>query len=365
MDLIYWFLPGITLLGILTTYTDLKQGKIRNKHIVLALAYSLIAYAIIASLNWGTIRPGYFIEILIMCALSMLTGFILWHAGLWTAGDAKLFLAYSALVPLSTYKYGHIPYFGSTNILINTFIPMFLFLSVTLLFKTSLKQKLFFLKKSFVPRQILTIAVFLFSFTWVIKILFNFTKIPADYFMIILILFITMTLFEKITSINLLSITIIISILRVILDRSILSYGFLTEFLIILASFAILRFFILYLGFYFLTKEIDIKLLKPGMIPAELVYKDKNSYKKQELLFYSLFGYLEEKIKKRCYLIEPTPDGLTEEEVKKLKSLEKKLRFEHIRIQQTIPFAPYMFSGVLLTVIFKGNIFITLLFFLK
>jgi len=358
--MILWFLPAILILGIITSYTDIKEGKIKNKHILFALIYGVIAYSILVFINLGQIRIGYFVELIIMCVLSLVVGFIIWHVGLWTSGDAKLFFAYSLLIPLSVYKYGHILYFSSTNILVNTFVPMFLFLFVLLLFKTSFKQKVLFLKKSFIPKQIMYLAIFLFAFGWLINILFRFAKIPPNYFIMIFALFLLMMLFERITFLSLLQVTIVIGILRFIFDSSIYSLTFLKELLFLVLVFIILRFFVIHMGFYFFTKEMDIKLLKQGMVPAEAVYEEKGKYKKQELIFYSLFGYLIEKTKKRKYLFEPTSEGLTEEAVKKLKKLEKKLGFEHLRIQQTIPFAPFMFFGVLLTIILKGNAFVVI-----
>ncbi len=363
--MILWFLPGIILLGIITTYTDLKEGKIKNKHIILALAYTIIIYSILIFSGSGTIRINYFIELTVMCALSLITGFIIWYAGLWTAGDAKLFFAYSALIPLSVYKYGHIQYFDSTNILVNTFVPVFLYMFVTLMFKTNSKQKLHFLKKSFIPKQVLSMAVFLFAFGWLINIIFRIVKIPPDYFITIFILFIITLFFEKLTSLNFFKIVLIISILRLFLDPSVFSLTFATRFLTLLIIFILLRFFTIYIGFYFFTKEVDIKLLQPGMAPAEAVYEEKGRYKKQELTFYSLLGYLEEKTRQRRYIIESKSEGLTEEDVKKLKKLEKQLGFEHLRIQQTTPFAPYIFTGVMLTIILQGNAFIAIRLLLR
>lgn len=358
---LYWLLPGIICLGILTTYTDLKESRIRNKHIVAALVYALIAYSIFVFLNLGTIRIGYFIELLIMCALSLTTGFILWYVGLWTAGDAKLFLAYSTLIPLSVYNYGHMPYFDSTNILINTFIPIFLFLFISLLFKTSLKQKLFFLKKSFVPKQVIMLIVFLFAFGWIIKLMFLLTRIPVDYFLTMFILFILVTFFERVTSLSMFKIILLIGALRFFFDSSVFTLSFWINFLSIVLAFVILRFFVLCMGFYYFTKEVDIKLLEPGMLPAESVYKEGREYKKQELILYSLFSYLEEKSKKRDYVIEPMSEGLTEKNIKELKKLEKRSGFEHLRVQQTIQFAPYMFLGAILTILFKGNMVISII----
>lgn len=359
--MILWFLPAILLLGLITSYTDMKEGKIKNKHIIFALIYGLVAYAILVFINWGQLRVGYFIELGIMCALSLITGFIMWHVSLWTAGDAKLFLAYTVLVPLSVYNYGHIPYFDSTNILINTFVPAFLFLFTILLFKTSLKQKLLFFKKSLIPKQVVILTVFLFAFGWIVKIMFYFIKIPANYFLIMFVLFLLMALFEKITSLSMLKISLVIGVLRLFFDHSVFTPSFLINFLILVLAFVIIRFFVLSMGFYCFTKEMDTKLLKPGMLPAETVFKEKGEYRKQEIIFYSLFGYLEEKSKNKEYLIGPASEGLTEKDIKELRKLEKQPGFEHLRVQQTIPFAPYLFLGVILTIIFKGNVFISFL----
>ncbi|MCG2718331.1 MAG: hypothetical protein L6408_05795 [Nanoarchaeota archaeon] len=360
--MILWFLPVILALGILTSYTDIKHGKVKNKHLFFALLYGIIAYTIIIFINLGYVRIDYFTELTINCTFALVVGFIIWYVGLWTAGDAKLFFTYSFLIPLSTYRYGYVPYFSSTNILINTLIPMFLFLLAVLLFKTSLRQKAYFFKNAFKPKRVLQLVIFLFAFGWIITLLFCLFKIPPDYFLMILILFIFMTLLEKVVSINIFKIVIVISILRFALDRSIYSIEFLYWFLFMVLMFVILRFFVISMGFHIFTKEVDIALLQKGMIPAEGVYKEKDRYKKQAFRFYTLLNYLSEKTKKRDYLFESTSEGLTEKDVKKLKNLEKKLGFEHLRVQQTIPFAPYMFLGVLLTIIFQGNAFLALVF---
>ena len=45
------------------------------------------------------------------------------------------------------------------------------------------------------------------------------------------------------------------------------------------------------------------------------------------------------------------PNVLGKNDIKRLKSLQKKLPFKTLRIQAEMPFAPFLFSGVLLTVI--------------
>lgn len=355
--IVYWFLPAILILGVITTYTDLKGGKIRNKHVIIALAYSFTAYMILIFSNVNTIRAGYFIELLIMCTFSLVTGFILWYTGLWTAGDAKLFFAFATLIPLSVYKHGHIPYFDSTNILINTFIPVFLYLSLLLMLKTNLKQKIFFLKESIRPREVLELAVFLFAFTWAMELVFKAANLPMDYFAIVSLLFVITIILEKTTSVSLPKIILITSILRIMFDPSIYSFEFVKRFVLIIALFILLRFFVIRMSFYSLTKEVDIKLLKKGMIPAEAVYVEGGKYKKQESMFFGLFTYLGERTRQRNYLFHPT-EPLNEKNINNLKRLGKELGFEHLRIQQIVPFAPFLFIGVLLTLLVQGNIFV-------
>ncbi|MBL7100864.1 MAG: hypothetical protein ISS23_02840, partial [Nanoarchaeota archaeon] len=202
MDILYLFLPGILALGLITSYTDFKHGKIKNKHLLPALFYSILIYTILI-LTLTSYRTAYFTELIIMLALTLFTSFIIWYVGLWTAGDAKLFFTYSSLIPLSVYKYGYIPYFASTNILINTFIPFALFLTVILLFKTNLKQKMISLKTSLKPKQLLTLAVFLFALIWLVNILFSLLTIPPNYFITIFILFLILAFLEKIVRLNL------------------------------------------------------------------------------------------------------------------------------------------------------------------
>jgi hypothetical protein len=55
-------------------------------------------------------------------ALAILLAFGLWWFGLWAAGDAKLFIALVALLPLSTYRNAYWPYFPSYVLLFNTFL---------------------------------------------------------------------------------------------------------------------------------------------------------------------------------------------------------------------------------------------------
>lgn len=362
--MLIWFLPAVIIFGFITSYIDVKEGKIKNSHIILALAYSFIVYSILIFSNLGTVRAGYFVELLITCLLSLIAGFVIWYVGLWTAGDAKLFFAYSLLIPLSVYKYGYIPYFSSMNLLINTFVPMFIFLFTYTMVKTNAQQKLIDLKSSFSPKQLLNLAVYLFALTWLIELILPLFNIPPTYVLNIFIVFLLLMTLERLFSVNITKILIIVSITRLIFDTNIYSSSFAYKFLLTLIIFIFFRFFASMLSFDVFTKKIKISLLKPGMVPAEIIIQEGDKYKKQRVSYYALFSLLQQKTNKK-QIIELTAEGLTRENVETLKKLERKLGFESLVIQTTVPFAPFMFAGALLTILFEGNMFFSSIAILK
>lgn len=367
MDPLYVFLPFILFFGLLTSYTDIKYSKIRNKHILWALGYALVAYLFLVMflIKQGTdVRGAYFVELIVSMFFALFAGVMMWYVGLWTPGDAKLFFAYTAIVPLSVYNYGYIKYFPSVIILVNTFVPMFLFLVFKIILKTTYKQKIVALKKSLEPKQLFSLAIALFGLVWLLSGFFNMLHIPYNFFLMVFILFLGLTLLERILPIKMSKVFILLAIMRLIFDRKVFTTEGINMFILMFLSFVFIRFFILQLSFYVFTKEVDINLLKPGMVPAEGIYEEKEEYKKRELLYFSLYSYLTEKKKK--YLFDITADGLTAEEVKGLHKLYKdgKLKFEHLRIYQTGSFAIFMFLGVLLTLLVKGDIMVVTKLFL-
>ena len=98
--LIYWFLPIILFLGVITSYEDIKYGKIRNKWIILGLIYLVVVYIILFLVyNIYNLNVTYLYFLLINGTLALLAGFLIWYICLWTAGDAKLFFVYALLIP--------------------------------------------------------------------------------------------------------------------------------------------------------------------------------------------------------------------------------------------------------------------------
>lgn len=149
MILDFLFLPVIFFIGLVVSYQDFKESKIKNKWIILGLIWGLGIY--ILFLIWALaapftfILPSYILKVFINSAIALIIGYLLWHFNLWSAGDAKLFFVFSLLLPLKYYWKSALPYFPSFALLINIFIPavvfligqnLFYFLKTASIFKT-------------------------------------------------------------------------------------------------------------------------------------------------------------------------------------------------------------------------------------
>lgn len=354
--MLYYFLPAILALGIITSYEDIKYGKIRNKWVVLALIYGFVVYAalvVFLFLN-NALDTAYLIGLGINIALSLLIGFGMWYSSLWSAGDAKLFLAYSALVPLPSYNIGYIKYFPSITLLINTFVPVLFFFLVFLLFKATIKQKKETLKAIFEPKSLFNSLISLITIFWLIRLFFSFIGLGNNAFLSMVFSLLSYFLLNKIFPKKLAIIMALILIVRLFIDESIYSFGFVKNAFSLFMLWILARGLIFELGFKLFTKDINISELREGVVPAEAIFKEKNEYKKVK--WNSGFISMENK----DYLYEKTPEGLTKKEIKKILTLykDKKLKFKTIKAEQMVPFAPFMFLGVLLTLLAKGNILI-------
>ncbi len=358
MEEVWFFLPYILFLGLITSYTDVKYSKIKNKWIFLGLVYAFLAYSVlivIYSLNPATaVRWKYLIEVLTNFLFSVLLGFGLWYLRIWTAGDGKLFIAYSALIPLSVYSNGYQKWVPSTTLFLNTFVIGLIAMSV-LVFSKLTSSKLSKLIKSFLkdlvnPKKIFETAIILFAIFWISKLLLSIFGLEKNIFLIIILtIFIFSFIHDKIGK-RAVWLFLAIVLLRFAVDKSIYSLAFLVNFVVLLFVWtAFNQFFsggILSLGQEIFSKDIGINELKEGMMLVDTI---TIKGKKLEIKPKQIFGLYRG-------LIDDEAEGLTREQIKKLRNSGVK----RIRIAQTIPFAPLLFLGAILTIIAKGNIFIVL-----
>ncbi|MBI2558989.1 hypothetical protein HYW20_06730 [Candidatus Woesearchaeota archaeon] len=351
--LVYWFLPMVLFLGIITSYEDIKFGKIRNKWILVAIVYSIIASSILFSLNYYD--TNYLIKILANGLFSIIFGFAIWYANLWTAGDAKLFFAFTILMPI------HKPhsYFFFLTYLSNTFIPLSIILLFYILFKAGKKKKLFYLKKTFSIKIIFRLIPFIFGFSWIIGLLLGIAGLGSNLVLSFAGIFLLYYIFDAVLKIKILYIGLLLSLARLIFDKSIYSPQFVSQFLLLTFLFMLVRVFLFSVGSGYLSKEIKLNDLEKGMIPAEIIIKINGKYAKRMKSFSLIGSIWHNKIGKP--LFRNLARGLSNKDILKLKSLQKKLPFKTLRIQTTMPFAPFLSLGALLTIISQGN-FIGLFF---
>lgn len=138
------FLPIILFIGFITSYEDFKTSKIKNKWVILGLSYSLSIYLFIWILGKLGLVGSYLIwnfdKWCINLLISTVVAYLLWHFKMWAAGDAKLFICYSALIPIGQYSKVYFNYyFASFLLLLAIFIPATVFLF--------LKSMVYFIKK--------------------------------------------------------------------------------------------------------------------------------------------------------------------------------------------------------------------------
>lgn len=360
----------IVIFGLVTSFEDIKFGKIRNKWVLLAIAsaFTLLALRVVVILLKGSsINPRYFTEFFLNLFLTFIVGILIWETKLWNPADAKLFLAYAALVPLSIYQWGYTANFPSFVILINTFVPYFILCFSYILFKTSFKEKKDVVKEMLKPKQMINFVIFIFAFSWLTKRIFGFFNVQAGLFLNIVVIFLIMVVLVKILKMSLTVVGVGISLLGLVIDyKTILTLQFLKQFMTTLFIFIFVIFFVVNLGFHFFSKSVLINDLRLGMVLAEEIYEEKGGYKKRKIVPISFVDALFGKVQYR-YVIKHTPEGLTKKDIQKIKELHKegKLKEDKLQIAQTISFAPFMFLGVLLTIVCKGNLIMALKTFLE
>lgn len=368
------FLPGILGAGILSSLSDIKTGKVKNSLIKKGFLYGLIIYALL--LIWMVFRKyvfysshlfylklNYFPELIINLIIAFIVGFVLWKFDIWAAADTKLFALFSFLIPLTVYKYGRLPYFPSFALLVNIYMICFLYSVSVCLTKIRIKRedlKHFFLKKipeffskakifKIIDSLLIYLVIFLIIFSFgLFKISASLSSLLLLYASALLIQRVIMTLLGKYKKIKIPLFLLVIAYLGFLLifSSNPLSLKQLAQYMLFIVIFN-LAFKLLDLLGMTDIRTIEIKELGENMIvtpkTVELLAKNKEFHEGLGQ-FYS--------------------DGLSLEQVEKIKDFFKEKQLEKIEIYKTFPFAPFIFIGAVATFIVRGSL-ISLLIDLK
>ena len=360
-------IPVVLALGIITSVQDMKSGKIKNKWIIIGIAYSLLSLGIMIltlGLNNIPVNIEYLRIYCLNILISLVVGFIFWLSKLWSPGDGKLFLMYASLIPLSAYKWGDIGLFPSYIILINTFTPVLFYFLVKLFSRINPGIVIQEFKKILDPKLLLSFALFLFGFGFLSRIILSYLAIQNSQVINIILILGMMILFQNVLKINLNITGIALSAVRVIFDFSaVFSYAFLATFLVQYVFFVLLIYFILNLGFHAFSKPIYIEDLKPGMSLAEDIVDEKGEYIKIRPISVSFISSFFNFMQARSIFSDYS--SLSESDILRIKKLHSEGKFKDhvIFIYEKIHFAVFMLIGIIITLIFRGNFLMALKIF--
>lgn len=120
------FLIPLIVIGIFTSISDIKDGKIKNSHLIVGYCYVIFLYSFLFTYSTFIIHQPknihYIIELITNGTIAFIVGYTLWYFNLWAAGDAKLFPLYALLIPIEYYSKTNIQYFPSLVILTDTLL---------------------------------------------------------------------------------------------------------------------------------------------------------------------------------------------------------------------------------------------------
>jgi len=370
-------LPIIFLLGAVTSLDDLRIGKVKNKYLIYGIACGLTCYFLLA-VKAVFFHDPFFFPVMIFLkniGISCLVSFFIWYFGFWSAGDAKLFMLFSFLVPMNYYGPSYpIPNFPSFILLANAFSVVFVFVIIEIFIKLllqlfaaikrlwsleiSFKSSLAFLteKLELINRQKKEYAkvalgyLSIFMFMNILRLLV-FIKTDARFASLFGIVCIIISFsFQKLTALfKKRSVVILISALNAVFITIIIFTAHdmprvIQELFQSFTFFIIITTILSVVIQTFLNTSETIKInsgqLRPGMLlthdsAAKIcgIFKKKGIYEK----FY--------------------PDGLTEEQSRVIKEIgANEAELSEISIHKTFPLTPFIFIGVLLTILRKGVI---------
>ncbi len=335
MDSIIYFLPMLLFLGIVTSYEDIKENKIRNKWILLSLVYAMLTNALL--LIAGKIDLTYIFYLSVNGIICLLAGLLLWYVNFWTAGDAKLFFAYALLIPLNYYASGYIGYAPSITILINLFFVVMLYLGFVIFSKINKKRLIKLIKNKNKIKDSIYSLFFIFGLTWVISSVLNIFNI-RDILISFVLSFFAFIAIRYLLGELIFEFGLILTLLRVVFDKNVFSPGTLILVAYVFLFWLVFIKFLFELSDFAFTREIKINKLKEGMTLAKTI---------------------EGKSKSGKWIIK-METTLSKKDIGWLKSTKKQSNFYCVPIRQTMAFAPFLFIGVIITILAKGNILIVL-----
>ncbi|WP_457752881.1 A24 family peptidase C-terminal domain-containing protein [Thermococcus sp.] len=389
------------IMGFLTSYTDIKTGFIYDEHVSLLLTIfqkfkknqgenpeqswkGVIPKIIVPALEIGILYYVYLgiksnnialaLSGIIGFMIGLLVGYGIYLMGGWASGDVVILATYSALFPYAS-EFAKIkaPYavylpLHALTLFFNSMLAVFPFLFVYAFANLIVKKKTDKLKVIFTENVTLTAELTLWimaslGFFVVLQYYLGIALYPLVRWVGTFILIAILAKYKKVGN--------AIGIIAIIVFAYTLGVAFLVSFVKLLVTFYIFK------VFFSLTKVLreeilvdrrPVEELKEWDILGEWIYekngeilRDRESFtdKFKKALVAGNLSLL--KLSYENVIASPTAEGLTKEQIEKLKRLveEGKLENEFI-VRKAMPFAPALFFGFLISV-FYGDLFWLLL----
>lgn len=345
MHLYVLYIASALIVGAIVSYEDLRHGLIRNKYVLLLLM--LFLFYVLFNIHLYS-KIGFLIHLV----WALFVGFFLYLIDLWSAGDGKLFIVFSLLIPIRVLS--QVTYL---DFMINSFAPLFFSVFIYTLFTAGTKKIKESIEYAFRAYNVFLIVTIYLGIAWFILLPLSFIGIPTNLFTFIIAIFIVVEIFRRVTSVNLEYLFIFLAVLRLVIDyKNVFTLNFALGLTVTVFVFLFFRFFALKLTFKENVIRKGIENLEPGIEVAEGIKKKKDGYEKKELMQSTFYDFLYQK--KESFVHSKT---LTEDDIEKLRSLAEKGEIpREILVHKHIPFAVFIYFGFILTILIKTN-FISIL----
>ncbi len=356
------------IMGVLTSYTDIKTGFIDDLHV--------FPFAIIGIIYY--LYEGFFVQHNVLLAFSGIIGFVvglflgllLYFFGGWASGDVVILAGFSALFPYaSSYARVIAPYtvkypLHPLTLMLNSIIAIFPLVFIYAFGVIIIRRKTGELKEIFFNKANLSLEVAL----WIMGAM-AFTLLLNEFLGIILnnaaryvlTLFLIFILGKKREIGDIIGVAAV-GYMTYAYGISII--GAFVKLLAVLYFFKIFFSVISFIRKEVLIEEKAVEDIEEWDILGEWLYeKEGKIFRDRESFFEKIKraiskGDLNSLIPKYENVIaSPTAEGLTKEQIAILKQLVEEGRLENrFLIKKSMPFAPALFIGFLISV-FYGDLF--------
>ena len=181
-----YFYILILITGILSIYTDLAQKKIKNKNLAIVVIAAIGLYCVLFFAGKLNFTPS----LILNPFAGLILGFVLYNSNLWKAGDAKLFVTYSLLLPVN--RYPSILPLSCLTLFVTTFVIAFVFI-LPLFVKNIISRKREIIKEVVSKKTLIYFGqIFLITLgiSWVIRPILNLLSLENNLFLNFTLLYI-------------------------------------------------------------------------------------------------------------------------------------------------------------------------------